>query len=336
LVQIILTVPTAHEHTMAGGGYQMGYTLTPLMEDGGLDTSGDFKGGPHPAKEDTLYKLCVSNRDAGNKLVQEGQYEGAIAKYSELIMQSRALDNETDVQWTDEDRDDVRKLRAAAYLNLSLCFLKTQQWTHANNTATRAIQGDKDPADPKDDVLEPAKKAKALYRRALVQSEGFTNFENAVKDLRHALELVPSDKTVQAELKKAELALKKASKASDQKFSGFFSKSTKVQSGEGIFSETERQRMPEKEPSKEPMKLSDGLFIVPTEQEEEINKNAEGGYGNEADVNYDELSRELNELREDKPEVYSALKDKIGALLQDEASPAENGEATAEDPAGVR
>ena len=57
---------------------------------------------------------------AGNKLVQDGKYEEAIARYSEMIMQSRALENETDVQWTEEGRDSVRTLRAAAYLNLSL------------------------------------------------------------------------------------------------------------------------------------------------------------------------------------------------------------------------
>ena len=56
----------------------------------------------------------------GKKLVQDGKYEEAVARYSEMIMQSRALENETDVQWTEEGRDSVRTLRAAAYLNLSL------------------------------------------------------------------------------------------------------------------------------------------------------------------------------------------------------------------------
>merc|ERR1719335_1984464 len=72
-------------------------------------------------------------------------------------MQVRALENEPGVEWTDAGHEAVHQLRAAAYLNLSLCFLKTQQWTHASNTATRAMQGDKEPPDPKHDVLSAEK-----------------------------------------------------------------------------------------------------------------------------------------------------------------------------------
>jgi hypothetical protein len=57
------------------------------------------------------------------------------------------------------------------HLPRSLCFLKLKQWQHSVNTATRAIQGDKDPADPLENVLPPEKKAKALFRRALAQKD---------------------------------------------------------------------------------------------------------------------------------------------------------------------
>jgi tetratricopeptide (TPR) repeat protein len=204
----------------SGGGYQMGFTLTPLME-GDLDTSGDFKGGPHPAEEDPLYKMACENRDGGNKMVKDGSYEGAIAKYSELIMQLRALSEETDVVWDDEGTDAVRQLRAAAYLNLSLCFLKTQQWQHASNTATRALQGDKDPPVPEESVLSPEKKAKALFRRAQAQSEGFTNHDKAVDDLKKALEYTPDDKAVQQELRRVQQILTKSEKAADKKMQVF-------------------------------------------------------------------------------------------------------------------
>merc|ERR1719181_2068163 len=115
-------------------------------------------------------------------------------------MKVRSLEGEKDVVWTDESTKDVRLLVATAYLNLSACFLKTQQWTHASNTATRAMQGDKDPPDPKHDVLAPEKKAKALFRRAQAQSEGFGNYEKAKEDLQKAVELAPEDKAVQQEL----------------------------------------------------------------------------------------------------------------------------------------
>merc|ERR1719454_1596703 len=109
-------------------------------------------------------------------------------------MQLRSLESENDVRWDDTARLKVRELRAAAYLNLSLCFLKTEQWTHAINTATRALQGDKEPPDPKEDVLSPEKKAKALFRRAQAQNEGFGNFDKAKEDLEKALEYAPEDK----------------------------------------------------------------------------------------------------------------------------------------------
>merc|ERR1719277_15074 len=215
----------------------MGFELTPLTTEGGLDLSGDFKGGPHKVEADPLYRMAVENRDGGNKMVQAGQHEAAVGRYSELIMQTRSLENETDVQWDDAGRLLVRQLRAAAYLNLSLCFLKLKQWTHANNTATRALQGDKDPPDPKEDVLAPDKKAKALFRRAQVHREGFSDMEKAMHDLRKAAEYAPEDKAIQQELQKADRELSKQVKAADKKLAGFLSSSKKAKSGEGLFSD---------------------------------------------------------------------------------------------------
>merc|ERR1712217_845282 len=106
----------------------------------------------------------------------------------------------------DAERLKVRQLRAAAYLNLSLCFLKGQQWMHATNTATRALQGDKEPPDARDDVLTPDKKAKALFRRATAQCE-FGNFDKAQEDLKKALEYVPQDGQIQEMLRKCDYAV---------------------------------------------------------------------------------------------------------------------------------
>jgi len=119
------------------GHYKLGFEFTPLTEDGNLDMSGDFNRGPHPIDQDPLFKMAEESRDQGNKLVKEGDHEGAIACYSDLIMKLRAVEQETDIEWNDAGHEAVNHLRAAAYLNLSLCFLKTQQWTHASNTATR-------------------------------------------------------------------------------------------------------------------------------------------------------------------------------------------------------
>lgn len=303
-------------HVPTGGGYQMGFQLTPLTDDGGLDTTADFKGGPHPVDRDPIYRLCEKNREQGNKLVLEGKYQEAIGRYSELIMQVRALENETDVQWNDEGRGLVRQLLAAAYLNLSLCFLKLKQWVHAVNTATRALQGDKDPADPRDDVLAPEKKAKALFRRAQAQRDGFDKLEEAVKDLKKAAEYVPNDKNVQQELVRATQALAKQTRSSDKKLAGFLAGSKKVQSGEGIFSEADRERDTSgPQLPKEPVKVRDGLFLMP---KDETDKDAEEA--KEAGIDLDEVSREINELKEDKPEVYEELKQKMQSLIDEQVA----------------
>mmetsp|Transcript_35500 Transcript_35500/g.85045 ORF Transcript_35500/g.85045 Transcript_35500/m.85045 type:complete len:318 (-) Transcript_35500:34-987(-) len=312
------------------GGYQVGFQLTPI-EGGALDCA-DFKGGPHPVEQDPLFQLCTQNRDNGNKLVQEGKLEDAIARYSEMIMQSRALEKEEDVQWTSDGQDAVRQLRAAAYLNLSLCFLKLKQWQHAVNTATRALQGDKDPPDPKENVLAPEKKAKALFRRALAQKEGFGKLEEAQKDLQKALEYVSEDKNVQQELQRVSQLLAKEKKQADKKLAGFLAGSKKVKAGTGIFSEADRARDTSgPELPQDPVKVSDGLWLVPKDEDKEA-KDAQ-----DAGVDLDELSREINELREDKPEVFQELREKMKTMVEEEVAKHEaTGEkASAEAPADV-
>lgn len=279
-----------------------------------MDTSGDFKGGAHPAEEDTLYKMACENRDGGNTMVQSGQYEMAIGRYSELIMQTRALDNEEGIEWTPDGRTAVRMLRATAYLNLSLCFLKTEQWQHAVNTSTRAIQGDKDPPQAEDDVLPAEKKAKALFRRAQAHSKGFEDHQKATDDLRKALEFVPEDKAIQQELRLSEQTLKKASKAADKKMSGFLSSNKGVQEGKGLFDDKLRER-PERKQYTEPMKLKDGLWIMPNGDKVASEEKPEVDPEN---VDYEEFSREVNELRESNPEEYEKLRGKIAAKFDEE------------------
>lgn len=311
-----------------GGGYSIGWEMTPLTEDQ-LDTSGDWKGGPHPAEEDPLFKLACTHRDNGNQLVKDGKPEAAIAKYSEMIMVLRGLGSEEDVVWNDAGEEAVRQLRAAAYLNLSLCFLKTKQWQHASNTATRALQGDKDPPDPKENVLAPEKKAKALFRRAQAQSEGLGDLDKAKADLKKALEYAPEDKGVQQELKRITQSLTKTEKAADKKMAGFLSNAKKVQSGEGIFDEKLRPQdaytcTPE---LTEVKKLSEGLWLAPKDKSQEAAEARAAEIVEECGdetIDYEELSREINELREDKPQVYKELQEKLKGHLEQAAADKEN------------
>jgi len=305
----------------------MGFQLTPLTVGGDLDGSGDFKGGPHPVEQDTLYKMACENRDGGNKMVQQGQYEMAIGRYTELIMQTRALDQEQDIEWTDEGRTAVRLLRATAYLNLSLCFLKTEQWQHANNTATRALQGDKAPVDLADDVLADDKKAKALFRRAQAQSKGFSDFQKAADDLKKAVGLAPNDAGIKQELRQVEQKLNRASKEADKKLAGFLNGANK---DKGLFDE-KLQPKTERKVYTEPMKLSDGLWVMPNGEKVE-SKEKPKTVDEDNVVNYEELSREITELREANSNDYESLRAKVGELLDKEITEMEK--PTQEETAG--
>lgn len=323
----------SHEGAAPTGGYQLGFQMHPLTEDGNLEKSLDGSGVVHSVEHDMLYKMAMENRDGGNKMVQQQQYEQAVGRYSEAIMQLRSLESETDVRWDDAARLKVRELRAAAYLNLSLCFLKTEQWTHAVNTATRALQGDKQVPDPKDDVLPPEKKAKALFRRATAHCEGFGSFDKARDDLKKAHEYAPTDKAIEQMYRKCDVAVKKTSKAADKKMSGFLKK--EAASGEGLFDDSLRPSAEEKKPQKppEPMKVRDGLYLVPEDK-----SNIQDA--KDADVDYEELGREILNIQQDDPQLYSEIKAKVKETIdkmtdddletKDDAPPSEVQEASAE------
>jgi len=308
------------------GSFQLGFQVTPLTEDGNLDTSGDFKLGPHPLSDDPIYKMVVESREAGNRRVGEGRYEEAVANYSDVIMKSRTLEKESDILWGTEGHRKVFELRATAYLNLSLCFLKLEQWTNASNTATRAMQGDKDPADLKEDVLPNEKKAKALYRRAQAQCEGFGNFEKALDDPRAAKELTPDDKAIEQMMRKADIAVKKTNQAADKKLSGFLKNNKDVQDGEGLFDDSLRpsNEKPKQKRPTEPMKMSDGLWVMPQgedcqQQERQRSSEKTSNEIGPSGIDYEEVGREILGMREDNPAMYAEMRDKVKEMLEQEA-----------------
>lgn len=306
----------------AEGSYQLGFQVHPLTDHGGLDTSLDSDGRMHNLERDQLWKLAAENREKGNNEVKASQYAEAIGRYSEALMQLRSLEEETDVRWDDAARLNVRELRSALYLNLSMCFLKSEAWNHCVNAATRAIQGDKLPPDARDAVLAPDKKAKALFRRAQARCEGFGNFEEAKADLKKALELQPDDKSIENMLRKCQYATNKTSKAADKKMAGFLN--SQVSKGDGLFDDKLRERKPEPAKDKDMIKMSDGLWVVPEDEK----KTKSNGKEDEDAVDEEELDREIKELREANPEVYAEMREKIKTALEEQAA---QGEGAAEE-----
>merc|ERR1712190_394676 len=164
-------------------------------------------------------------------------------------------------------------------------------WMHASNTATRALQGDKEPPDPKENVLEPDKKAKALFRRATAQCE-FGNFDKAKADLTQAAEYAPDDKGIQQMLAKCKHAVAKVDKRADKKMAGFLNKAVK-EGDRGLFDDSLRTpENPEPKPAKpvEPKKLKDGLFWIPPEEGNKAAAEEEAEEPQDRTINYDELT----------------------------------------------
>merc|ERR1719468_659730 len=127
------------------------------------------------------------------------------------------------------------------------------------------------------------------------------------------MEYSPNDAAFQQELKQTEALLNKASKAADKKMAGFLAGNKKVQKGDGLFDDSLRPSNEAKpKPPAEPMKLSDGLFVMPgvdaakTEEDEEAEKERRA-LAKDDQVDYEELSREINEMREENPQEYQRL-----------------------------
>jgi len=287
--------------------------------------STEWPSGEHPLERNPIWKMANDERENGNNFVKEANYEKAIGKYSQLIMQLRSVENTSEIKWDDASRLEVRQLRAAAYLNLSLCFLKTSQWMHASNTATRALQGDKEPPDARDNVLAPDKKAKALFRRATAQCE-FGNFDKANEDLKKAAELAPNDTGIQQMLRKCDYAVNKVTKKADKKMSGFLKKAQKEGDG-GLFDDDLRKyekSVPDK-PAPDLVKWQEGLWIQPPDKNQQPTSATET---EEEPVDYDVLASEIALIRDEKPEQYKEIQAEIKKLLEGDAN-AEEEEAVA-------
>ena len=144
------------------------------------------KGAARCLERDMFYTLALDSRERGNKVVLESKYRVAIGHHSETILQFRPLVTETDCMWDDAACLMVRELSATAYLNLSLC---SSRRSGGLTPCTRQLtqKGDSRPPDPRDATLPSVKGAKALFRRALAQYEGFGNVGKAREDLRRAL-----------------------------------------------------------------------------------------------------------------------------------------------------
>eukprot|EP00392_Amoebophrya_sp_AT5.2_P011277 g11352.t1 len=270
--------------------------------------------------DDSLWEMAEETKKLGNKYFTETRYADAIQRYSEVIMQCRQMQPHV----VKKEESEIRVLIQSCYLNLSMCFLKSGQWTHAYNAAHRALQGDQDPPNPKHDVLSAAQKAKALFRKctaALSVLDGITvegHVGESAENLGTAQRVNPTLEKIDADITKAlgfepkDVELLKMQRVVRKRFQeekqqekarmkGFLASD---KGAKAISGNEERKR--------------DG---PPAELDPEKLKAANLGVDNVENVGEDadqftEMIGELNEMIQEDPEQFEKIKAKIKAKCE--------------------
>ena len=133
-------------------------------------------------------------REEGNKLFEEKNFKGAIRKYHNALLYTRAVTNKISEfgflkksqQATAAEEELAKKVTTALSNNLSACFVKTEEWEKAATHAENVLCAE--PNNPK-----------ALFRRGTA-SIHLQRFEEAEIDLKRAEELTPTDVGIKKQL----------------------------------------------------------------------------------------------------------------------------------------
>ena len=148
----------------------------------------DFSSVPEPwalSHDERLQKAAQLKERAG-KLFKDKKWRLASRRYSRAI--KKLIPAAGSATLSPECATELQHLKTTCHLNLAACQLHMQQYEHVVSNCTSAL------SVRADDV-------KGLYRRghALVE---LNEFERAEADLSRALELVPGNKPVEAQMQK--------------------------------------------------------------------------------------------------------------------------------------
>jgi valyl-tRNA synthetase len=142
-----------------------------------------------PSKKYTLIEVQLL-KDAANRLFGEQKFTEAESCYQEILTTLNSLEHGV------ED-EKIKELTIIIKSNLAACFLKLASFERAKQECTEVLE------------LDP-KNVKCLLRRAKAH-ESLENYEEAIKDLKIALEIQPdSDATKESLAKLDELQKTKA------------------------------------------------------------------------------------------------------------------------------
>lgn len=144
-------------------------------------------------------------KEKGTAYFKAGKFELAVKMYSKVIafLKDEEITN-----------DDKRSLELSANLNMSLCYLKLQQFIEAKTAATAALTLDEN-------------NEKAYFRRgqALLALEEATP---ALKDFQQVLTLEPSNKAARAQINLAQKLIKDQLAKERRIYANMFDKFAKV------------------------------------------------------------------------------------------------------------
>merc|ERR1712187_28452 len=130
-----------------------------------------------------------ARKEVGSRLLKEGRYELAIARYRKVI----TLFNYSH-KYKDEHRTKAHTLKTACELNIALCYLKLKDFLRARDTCERILKS------------EP-NNIKALFRRASA-TIAREDYSESVRDLKQLLELDPNNGEAKRLLLEAERGLR--------------------------------------------------------------------------------------------------------------------------------
>ncbi|EDW18463.2 peptidyl-prolyl cis-trans isomerase D [Drosophila mojavensis] len=147
---------------------------------------------------DAAVSLLTGMRQSGNHFFQLGRYYEARAKYRKANRYYTMLRRNFDWQELKRSQGDSELRRLDAFsvvnnINMAAVELKLGNYQHAKYECSEAIR------------LDP-KCSKAFYRRGQAQ-RALRNYEEAIKDLKHAHSLLPENKQILNELNSAKQLL---------------------------------------------------------------------------------------------------------------------------------
>ncbi|XP_062131278.1 peptidyl-prolyl cis-trans isomerase D [Drosophila sulfurigaster albostrigata] len=158
----------------------------------------DWTGKFNKPTSDATVQLLTGLRQSGNHFFQLGRYHEARAKYRKANRYYTMLRKNFDWQQLKgcPDDTDLRKLddfSVVNNINMAAVELKLENYQYAKYECSEAIR------------LDP-NCSKAFYRRGQAQS-AMRNYEEAIKDLKHAHKLLPENKQILNELNSAKQLL---------------------------------------------------------------------------------------------------------------------------------